>query len=839
MQQIRDYVHLVDQRILSCLPDSKKIKGICILALGGYGDGYLAPFSDTDILFLLKEKPNKTQIKTIENIQKKLWDLKISPSFSVRTVDDCVQAMKDDLHFLTALLTRRRLYGNALISYQLTRAIKKYKKQNSPEKFIRQKLMERDKRHLKTGDTRYELEPNLKEGKGGLRDIQNLFWITRYLYDISTADQMVQKKLLTKTEAKTLQSAHSFLWQVRTHLHHIADRAEERLLFEYQPQIAHALGYQDKEPNIRAENFMRDYFKTTRNVGYLTRIICAKLESQTILLSGTSGTRKAALNKTQDGFPLKYNRLTLASQKDLVAHPENAIRIFKVAQKTKHDIHPDALRFIQNSLKTLAEKLPRNAKALTHFKEIILSDTSPERSLRQLNEAGLIMLLIPEFSNIYVHMQYDMYHKYTADEHTLRAIGFAHQIEKRHGKIAMVAPLATKIFTRLKFRESIYFALLFHDIAKGTGKNHSREGARIFRKHAKKFNLNKATTSQIVWLIEHHLLMSRTAFKKDLNDPQTIEDFTHIVSTVDQLNALTILTTADIMAVGQSQWNSWKANLIQSLYQKAYAHITGNSADIDAVETIAALQKQTRRKVGRNKDSFYQLCDFAPNNLWFNHTPETIAAFSKAISGKLDKTVIETKIDLETDSTQVMIYTKDGKGLFATLTGAIAAAGGSIFKADIYTLNNGLALDIFQIQTPKGNAYENTTHLKNYIIKALKQNLDIDKELLERQKDRPRKERLFAHAPSILIDNNASDQATLIEITATDRPGLLYDISRCLSKSKLQIQSAKIMTQGSRATDVFYVKNVFGLKVTQIGQCRAIEKKLYQALTQKTHANAA
>ncbi|MCE9507929.1 MAG: [protein-PII] uridylyltransferase [Alphaproteobacteria bacterium] len=784
-----DYTDLIDETVSVlaefCFREAKASPIPAIVALGGYGRKELAPYSDIDIVFVQEPPFSRQTKKFIESLSARFWNLGIKLSASARTLQECEKDMSEDVLFLTSLLEKRWIWGSKPAYQQLEKSFQRHIAASPPGFFVSAKLAERDARHQKMGDSRYQLEPNVKEGKGALRDIHTLLWIANFLYGIRRPEDMVRHDILTKAETATLKKALDFFWTVRCHLHFLAGRADDRLSFDSQPRIAELMGYKDAEPNVRAEKFMKDYFLLAKEVGHLTRILCAKVETQSLSGGATAGAKKMVLQDSIEKFPVKGNRLTVENANYFKKFPPEIVRIFKVSQATGLDIHSDALRHIRNAIGKLAPELQRSAEAQRLFLDILLHAKKAEQTLRRMNEADVLGALIPAFNNIVAHMQYDMYHVFTADEHTIRAVGMLHKLEK--GELAEAAPLASALFPKIHSRRALYAAMFLHDIAKGTDGKHSETGAQLARELCPRFGLTPEETETVSWLVHEHLAMSMTATKRDLNDPKTIQDFAAAVQSPERLKLLTILTTADIMAVGPERWNNWKAGLLAELYHKAEAVMSGTE-----------LPPQALPPKGEN---------------WGE-----------------GKTVIKITLQPKLDYTEAIISTPDRKGLFATLSGAMAASGASIVDARIFTLKNGMAMDVFQIQDLKGHVYENTAFLNKTIHAALNGKIDLAAEIRERQKSAPRKDSLFKVASRVIIDNDASASNTVIEINGKDRPGFLYDITSALSREGLQISAAKISTFGSRTVDVFYVRDSFGLKILHPDKLQTIENNLKQVL---------
>lgn len=830
------YSHLIDKYI-------KKIAVFCadlhgckkppaLVATGGYGRGELAPFSDVDVLILTQDTIDGPVRKWIESLHAACWQAGIRLSYSVRSLSDCDTGLRGDLHFMTSLLEKRFIWGDKKLSRQLDKIYDQYLRDAGPGVLIAAKLAERDARHRKQGDSRALLQPNVKESKGGLRDLQNLFWLATLSDGARRLQDMVRKKLLSAAEARSLGQAHEFFWRVRCLLHLQAGRAEDRLSFDVQPDIAQRMGYDNPAPNLRAEAFMRDYFRMANETGYLTRILCTMLEVRASSGGATAGSKKLALSEKVDGFAIAQNRLLPAAPDSFVKNPAEIVRIFRVSQTSGFDIHPDALRQIRVLRTQSPRLLENNPDALALLREILLDRKKSAQTLRRMNEAELLTALIPDFANIFAHMQYDMYHVFTADEHTINAVDMLHKIE--NGDLQAEAPVSTVLFSQIHSRRALYMAMLFHDMAKGTGGEHAAKGAAIARRMCPKFGLDAAETEAAAWLVENHLLMTMTAFKRDLNDPKTIADFAAAVQSPERLKLLTIMTAADVLAVGPGRWNNWKAGLLRDLYARAQRILSGAPDMFDDVQATLLKQKAVRRLIGDKTAALRYLADRAPADFWHSFAPETLAGFISALDknagAKEQTTVVRVLPAPAQDFTEVFVFTPDRKGLFATLSGALSAAGASIVSARIFTLPDGMALDVFQVQDLQGHAYDNAVFMQRTVKSALAGGLDIEAEIAQRQHNQPRRGQNFRVVPQVILDNNASADHTIIEVTGKDRPGFLYAVTAVLTELGLQISAAKVATFGSRAMDVFYVKDGFGLKIIHSEKLARIEQALKNIL---------
>lgn len=770
----------------------RDVPGLVLVATGGYGRRELAPASDIDLLAFCESRLSSSARRTLAGINTWDWPAGTRLSLLVHDSDSLDALASDSTETLTALLDRRLVAGSKAAMKTLDRLVSDRIAVQGVVPLIAAKLAEQNARHIATGDSRYCLQPDVKEGKGALRDLHTLRWLSQLMLGSADASTLVKAGILHGNEAERLKRAHDFFSSVRHHLHHHAGRAQDRLAFEVQPVIAEMMGYCGADANARAEAFMHDYFRMTQETGHLTRILCTALEDHALAAGGvTAGRRTAAIHEDFNGFAVHNNRLLIRQPRDLKKAPDLLLRLFRASQISGMDIHPDTLRALSARLPALTPALRASKGAYAVFLDILCDDRNNATTLRRMNEAGVLLALIPAFANIYVRMQYDMYHTYTADEHTIRACALLHDIAT--GRLKAAAPLATGLMPTLAMPRLLYLAMFLHDMAKGSGEDHARAGARLARDIAPCFGLNAAETDMLSWLVEHHLLMTMTAFKRDLEDPKTIDDFVAAVQSPERLKMLLPLTVADVMAVGPDVWNAWKAGLLRQLYHQAYARMTGVQADEDD---------------GQQTDFDTALASATP------HHGSRIAFLPAA-----------------GDISRLVVSTPDRKGLFATLAGAIAATGATIVQARIFTRSSGEVLDVFDLQDQTGRAYENEKFLIKTLRRALDGTLDIDNEIRLRRRQQPRARQASPRYPArVIIDNAASYLHTLIEVNAADRPGLLHDITSALTAEGLNIHAAKVATFGRHAVDVFYVKDAFGLKIEHPGRLASLEKALKMEL---------
>ena len=815
---------------------------LCIVAYGGYGRAELAPRSDIDLLFLLPYKPTPRSEQVIEHVLYSLWDLGLKVGHATRSVDGCIRHAQDDMVIRTGLLESRYIWGVQQLHGELRRRFFE-EVVKGKGLFVEAKLQERDERHDRMGDSRYVLEPNIKDGKGGLRDLHTLFWIAKYLYRCETIGQLREEGVFSKAELARFDKAQKFLWTVRCHLHYIAGRAEERLTFDLQPELAREMGYFDREGVSGVERFMKHYFLVAKDVGDLTRIFCASLEARQQRSWKARLPGFGLFSREVEGFRVESGRLNVDKRDHFKEDPIEMLRIFEVAQRHDFDIHPNALHLITRNLKRIGRAVQYDDEANALFMRMLTSKKGPETTLRRLNEAGVFGQFVNDFGRVVAQMQYDMYHVYTTDEHTIRAIGILSRIER--GLLANDHPLASEIVHKVLSREVLYVSVLLHDIAKGRGGDHSLLGEKVARKLCPRLGLNSEQTETVAWLVLQHLAMSNTAFKRDLSDPKTIADFSELVQSPERLRLLLCLTVVDIRAVGPGRWNGWKAALLRELYYRTEDVLTGGLAAERRDRVVTEAQDRVREMLNDWTDEEFETFRLlGPPGYWLVFDTPTLARQAEFVrqARSHDRPIaFDWRVDAHRDVTELTIFTADHPGLFSAIAGGIAVSGLNIVDARINTLNDGMALDTFSVQDRDASAPSQPAKLDRVfenIEKTIASELRPDQELTK-MKGLPSRMKVFTVAPRILIDNRASNTRTVIEVNGRDRPGLLYDVTRALSEVGLQIASAKISTFGEEVVDVFYVKDVFGMKVEHDRKLKATREALMGALVESASAASA
>ena len=807
---------------------------LAVVATGGYGRGTMAPGSDIDLLFLLPYKQTAWSESVVEAMLYVLWDLKLKVGHATRSVEECLREARADMTIRTSLLEARYLFGSRTLFEELVTRFDMELVVGSAAEFVDAKLRERDLRVSKAGSSRYLVEPNVKDGKGGLRDLNTLFWIAKYTYRVRDQAELVSAGLFTPEEYALFERCEEFLWRVRCHMHFVTKRAEERLSFGLQPRIAERFGYEARGGLSGVERFMKAYFRFAKDVGDLTAIVCAELEARhakrTPVLDrwiGRFRDRFRATAMEAEDFWIDHGRVNLRAEDAFERDPVNLIRLFWLADRHNLAIHPDAKRLASRSLRLINPSLRSDTEANRLFLEILTSHNAPEEALREMNEAGVLGRFIPDFGRIVAMMQFNMYHHFTVDEHLLRTVGVLADVES--GRSQETYPLVSRLVHTIHNRTALYVAILLHDIAKGRPEDHSIAGAAIAEKLCPRFGLNQAETETVCWLVEQHLLMSMTAQSRDLSDLKTIERFAANVQTLERLKLLTILTVADITAVGPGVWTAWKGTLIRTLYDETEVYLSGGHSEIARTDRVRLVQMGLRERLpGWASEEFDAYAARHGQAYWLkvDGTRQLKnALFLREALGESRTSTTDVALDPVRGVTEITIYSPDHPRLLAIITGACAAAGSNIVDAQIFTTTDGFALDTIVISRAFERDEDETRRTKRItaaIERALKGEIRIADLVADKHPPTTTRAKTFPVPPDVIIDNALSSRETVVEVTGLDRPGLLYELTTALGRLSLNITSAHVATFGERAVDVFYVTDLTGTRVTQPDRQAAI-----------------
>lgn len=781
---------------------------LSLVAVGGYGRGVLAPFSDLDLLFLRPAKATPRGESVIEFVLYVLWDLGVKVGPSARSVEECLSLSRTDMTVRTTLLEARPLAGDQRLAELMIGRFRDMVSKSDPRPFIAAKLEERAVRHEKAGSTRYKVEPNVKDGKGGLRDLNTLYWIARSLAPESRLGATVMDELFTPRERRTSDEAFDFLWRVRIHLHLIAGRAEEKLTFDMQPEVARRMGWRGRGDEPAVERFMRRYFLVARDVGALTRAMSAKLEARHQKtaqgLSRLMTPFRPARRKLEiDGFWIDQGRLSVEGPEVFTADPVKLLTLFTAADKQDLDLHPDAFSAVTRSLSLVTPRLRRDPAASRAFLDVLAHGQRPYRVLTIMNETGLLGRFLPEWGRIVGQTQFNMYHAYTVDEHTLQAIGVINDIAR--GKLKTDHPMASEIVHLISDMEALMLGMLLHDVGKGGERGQLEDGAIAARRACERLGVDPRRIELVVWLVRSHLALSDYAQKRDLSDPATIRAFAELVGDPERLRMLLVLTVADIRAVGPGVWNGWKGQLMRTLYNQVAALFRGEDvAREDPLSAHPALVERARR---------------------------TGAAAEAAPVSPVE--------GLPVQATEISIAAADRPGLFADLAQTMAALGADVTDARVAT-EDGVVLDVFRVQDGAGLPYGQAEPRR---LKTLVEALEKAARGEGRIGQAPQpagnaRKAAFEVRPVVMVDHHASELATVVEVSCADRPGLLADLSRVFNDEGLSIRSAHVASYGERAVDSFYVVDRKGRKLTSEQRIAELRTALEVVLDSRAPAPA-
>jgi [protein-PII] uridylyltransferase len=813
---------------------------MAIVATGGYGRGLLAPGSDIDLLFLLPYKQTAWGESVAEHMLYVLWDLGFKVGHATRTVDQCIK-MSQDVTIRTSMLDSRLVHGDAQLYGEFEDRFRNEVVAGTARDFIDAKMEEYDQRHRQAGESRYKVEPNVKDGKGGLRDLHTLHWLSKYLYGQGVGAATVAAGIFRPDEVATFRRCEDFLWTIRCYLHFSSGRAEETLTFDVQPWLAKQLGYKDRGGLLGVERFMKHYFLVAKDVGDLSTILCSALEMQQLKASPGLGRFLRPLNwkqrrqlRVRTDFRIDNDRLNVADADVFKRDPVNLIRFFAEAHLSNSFLHPDAIRLLRNSTRLIDDKLRNDPEANRIFVELLTGHTNPEMSLRRMNEAGVLGRFVPQFGRVVGMTQFNMYHSYTIDEHLVRTVGMLADIER--GGPSEELPLSTEIIGSIKNRRALYVAAFLHDVGKGYIEDHSTVGARIAREICPRLGLTPAEVETVAWLIEQHLTMSNIAQSRDLSDPKTIRDFADVVQSPERLKLLLLLTVADIRAVGPGVWNGWKGQLLRTLYYETEPLVAGGHTQVKRSQRTAEAQVALREalrdwapdEVDRYVDRHYP-------DYWLRTDADRRVEHARLLR-RAEKEGLHVATDTRTDAftaiTELTVVAPNHPRLLSLFAGACAAAGANIAGAHIMTTRDGYALDTFLLNRAF-NADEDELRrgkrIGDLIHRLLRGDAWLDTLLAERA-PQARRFMAFTVEPDVIINNALSDQFTVIEVAGRDRPGLLYELTSALSNLMLDITSAHITTFGEKAVDVFYVTDLTGKKVEGEARQDAIRKRLVEVL---------
>jgi len=809
---------------------------IALLAVGGYGRGELHPYSDIDLLILLDISDHEIFREPIEGFLTLLWDIGLEVGQSVRSVDECAEEARADLTVITNLMESRTIAGPEHLRQRMQQVTSTDAMWPSKH-FYLAKREERKARHGKYNDTEYNLEPNVKGSPGGLRDIQTVLWVARRQFGTLNLQALVSHGFLLESEYALLSSSQEFLWKVRYALHMLAGRAEDRLLFDYQVKIAALFGYQDGDGKRSIEHFMQKYYRVVMGISELSDLINQHFE-EVILRAGESG-QATPLNSR---FQVRDGYIEVTHPNVFKRTPFAIIEIFVLMAQHPEikGVRADSIRLLRDSRHLIDDEFRKDIRNTSLFIELFKCKEGIHRNLRRMNRYGILGRYLPEFGHIVGQMQHDLFHIYTVDAHTLNLI--KHLRKFRWPELAEKFPLASKLIDKLPKSELIYLAGLYHDIGKGRGGDHSELGAVDAEAFARRHHLPAWDSALIVWLVQHHLVMSTTAQRKDLSDPQVIHDFAQFVGDQTHLDYLYVLTVADINATNPSLWNSWRASLLRQLYTETKRALRrGLENPLDREEQIRQTQSaalDTLVRGGTDPDDAEQLWSQLGDDYFLRHTATDVAWHTDAIlqhpndGGPLVLMKETTQREFE-GGTQIFIYAPDQHDFFAVTVAAMSQLNLNIHDARIITSTSQFTLDTYVVLDADGGSIGNNPariqQIREGLIEALK-NPDDYPTIIQRRV--PRQLKHFAFAPQVTIHNDAQRPVTILELTAPDRPGLLARIGRIFLEYDLSLQNAKIATLGERVEDVFFVTDANNQPLSDPELCARLQETIVRRLSE-------
>ncbi|BCA30388.1 UTP--GlnB (protein PII) uridylyltransferase GlnD [Pseudomonas sp. SLBN-26] len=815
---------------------------IALLAVGGYGRGELHPYSDIDLLILLDSADHETFREPIEGFLTLLWDIGLEVGQSVRSVDECAEEARADLTVVTNLMESRTIAGPESLRRRMQEVTSPERMWPSKDFFLA-KRQEQKARHAKYNDTEYNLEPNVKGSPGGLRDIQTILWVARRQFGSLNLHALVKEGFLVESECSMLASSQEFLWKVRYALHMLAGRAEDRLLFDHQRKLAGLLGFHGSDAKQAIEHFMQKYYRVVMAVAELSDLINQHFE-EVILRSGEN----AIAQPLNSRFQLRDGYIEVAHPNVFKRTPFALMEIFVLMAQHPEikGVRADTIRLLRDSRHLIDDDFRSDIRNTSLFIELCKSPQGIHRNLRRMNRYGILGRYLPEFGHIIGQMQHDLFHIYTVDAHTLNLI--KHLRKLKWPELAEKFPLASKVIDKLPKPELIYIAGLYHDIGKGRGGDHSELGAIDAEAFCARHQLPAWDSRLVAWLVQNHLVMSTTAQRKDLSDPQVILDFARLVGDQTHLDYLYVLTVADINATNPSLWNSWRASLLRQLYTETKRALRrGLENPLDREEQIRQTQVAAIDILVRNgidQDDAEQLWAQLGDDYFLRHTASDVAWHTEAIlqhpDGNDPLVLIKETAQREFEgATQIFIYAPDQHDFFAVTVAAMSQLNLNIHDARIITSTSQFTLDTYIVLDTAGGSIGNDPariqEIREGLIDALK-NPDEYPAIIQRRV--PRQLKHFAFPPEVTISNDAQRPVTVLEVIAPDRPGLLARIGRIFLDFDLSLQNAKIATLGERVEDVFFITDADNQPLSDPELCQRLQAAIVSQLSEASGQNA-
>ncbi len=813
------------------------LAGCALIALGGYGRAEMNPRSDLDLMFFYSAAGKEAARIISDRMLYLLWDLRLDVGYSVRSADECLEEAQDST-VRSALLDARLICGNPELFDHYSATVGGVMLNQDTQKFIKLKLEERAERKIRYGSSVYVLEPNLKEGEGGLRELQEALWIARVKFKTLDLKGLLKKGVINEQDYQEYGRALDYLWKIRNFLHFKGQRKSDQLTFEQQQQLAEFFGFKKKRQVSAVEQFMQEYYAHAIQVEHLaTKMIILATQHSTRPKKG--GFNFFGKRDIEDGFYIIRGELRAKVDQRLLEDPTLMMIAFELAQKHEVQLCPELKQLIRDNTHLINDQLRRSKRINHSFMQILRHPKGVSKILRKMHHLQFLNAFIPEFKKIYCQVQFDLYHIYTVDIHTLFAV---EEMEKLwHGNYQQIHPLLTEVASNIEKRELLLLAILFHDIGKGSGKDHSVRGAEMIPTIARRMRLNREDRGRLEFLVRNHLQMAHISQRRDLQDLKMISQFADLMGMSENLRMLYLLTFADIKAVGPDVWSEWKGSLLRELYEKTY----------DALEKNEFYQEQRSEKARNRKRNIRKalLDDFSESRinkvinslhtryLMSYRSREIIPHLRLALNRGRKTLAMQIHHNREGEYTELTLATIDSPGLFSQIAGVMAAHSINILGAQIHTRKTGAVLDILQVNSPIGGIVEKAEKWQR-----------VEADLCEVLEGRIFVEELFNkfHEPDYLklatrqhpqrgnqveIDNTVSDRYTVIDIFATDKVGLLYAITKTLNELGLYIAVSKISTKVDQVADVFYVCDIFSQKITDPEKLEEIRAALLGKLS--------
>ena len=785
----------------------------CLVAVGGYGRSELMPGSDIDLMLLLEKKAGKAQEQQISAFLTFLWDIGLEVGHSVRTIRDCVRQGKTDITVMTNMIESRPICGSERLYEKFQKAIGPRKLWSS-RKFFEAKLEEQHGRHLRYNDTAYNLEPNIKEGSGGLRDIQIIGWVAKRHFGDKSFKELVQHGFLTEAEYQVLDAGQKHLWQVRFALHRIAGRGEDRLLFDYQKKIAEFFGFESAEHNLAIEQFMQQYYRTIMELERLSEMLLQIFREEILLAPSQRGIRRI-----NERFNLRNKYIEAAYPEVFKQYPPALVELFLLISLTRdcEGVTASTIRLVREHLYLIDEEYRNDGRVTRLFMQLMSAPRGQTHQMRRMNSYGFLAAYIPAFGRIVGRMQYDLFHAYTVDQHTIFVIRnlrrFALEIHEHE------FPFCNLVYSKLENPCLLYLAALFHDIAKGRGGDHSVLGAEDATQFCEQHKLNRKETRIVSQLVRDHLLMSVTAQRKDISDPDVVREFARRVGSMNMLNYLYLLTVADIRSTNPKLWNNWKDALLKQLYHATKAVIRRGIDQTPDIEEIIQENRDAALEIMSDlpftAEQINSVCDRVPGDYFLRHHPLEIRWHVEAILSNPDAPrLVSIRQSTQTDNTKVFVYGDEMAHVFSQVTGALGSLGLSILNAEIFTTSDHKIMDTFIIQDQNNQAVTDPATIaliERTLLEALKSDSIYEGQTSTR---RPRQLRAFDHPTKVQFEQDFPNSRTVMEISALDMPGLLSVIANVIAEMDIDITHAKISTLGEKIDDIFYLTTPNGHAIT-------------------------